>query len=439
MGRRRNQNSKSNLSVVVVAVFVVVVVLVSLMVSVPYFSGVSLSPLPRNVVLFYDDYPQKGDPTHQINAATVGPLIAYVDLSSKPSAFMFDGIIIYNVYLFWSNWPTQQTVSSYMSYMFNGSQVANLDNEVGLIKQQLGADPNYKMFVYLTVPVIYPNGTAYVNHYGKYVNVANMKQNIDVLVASWNKLSPKNLNLVGFYWGFTEAPWDSVDTLISGSAAPYVHSKGLKLLMIPYRSTSNLVNWPVLHSLGVDLVSGQPNFHLDTASNETDFSVVNVQLQAGNIDGVHLETPLAGNPVTCCGGNATSNAQIYYRYAFQYQWYRNRMNTYYQGSAFSTMATSADPHLRGIYDLIYSFIQATRTGVVTTVFTNTVTNTVISTSSNVPVTSTMINMVTVTSTQTSNVLDSQMVILLIVGFAVALVIVVGFLFLKRGVPNRSRR
>ena len=357
------------------------VAVVVLLVSVPHFPDVSVTPLPRNVVLFYDDYPLRRVPAFQITSATVDPLIAYFDESGKPLGFMFDGIILYNLRLSAPFFPTQQVVSSYMSYLFNGSQLANLDHEVGLIKQKLGADSNYELSVYLSVPVVYPNGTVPVPNFGRYVNVANVRNNIDILSAAWAKLAPTNLRLIGFYWGFTESVSDQIDTLIRNGVAPYLHSKGLKLLMIPCCLTSN--SWSLIHSLGVDLATGQPNFMEDETSNKTRFTAVNAQLQAGNIDGVEFETPPSANPINCCGGNATLNAQTYYQYAFQYHWYRNRMNTYYYGPALSMMATGTDSGLglRSIYDLTYQFIQASRTGVVTNTFpsapivTDTITNT----------------------------------------------------------------
>ena len=341
------------------------VVVGALLVSIPDLSDVSFTPLPRNVVLFYDDYPLRGVPAFQITSATVDPLIAYFDESGKPLGFMFDGIILYNLWLSASYFPTQKVVSSYMSYLFNGSQVANLNNEVGLIKQQLGADANYKLSVFLSVPVVYPNGTASVHNFGRYVDAANVNGNIDILLGAWAKLAPTNLRLIGFYWGFTESVGDQIDTLIQNGVAPYLHSKGLKLLMIPCCLTST--SWSPIHSLGVDLVIGQPNFMEDRTSNETRFTLVNAQLHAGNIDGVEFEIPPSANPVNCCGGNATLNAQTYYQYAFQYQWYRNRMNTYYYGPALSMMATGTDSGLglRSIYDLTYQFIQASRTGIAT--------------------------------------------------------------------------
>jgi len=309
-------------------------------------------------------------PAFQITSTTVDPLIAYVDESGRPLGFMFDGIILYNFWLSVSLFPTQRTVSSYMSYLFNGSQVANLNNEVGLIKQRLGTDPNYELSVFLSIPVVYPNGTEPIPNFARYVNVANVKNNIDILLRAWDKLAPRNLRLVGFYWGFTEFVSDQIGTLIQSEIAPYVHSKGLKLLMIPCCITPT--GWSTIHSLGVDLVTGQPNYMEDTTNNKTRFTVVNAQLQAGNIDGVELETPPSTNPVSCCGGNATLNAQTYYQYAFQYHWYDNRINTYYYGPALSMMAAGMGPGagLRSIYDMTYQFIQASRTGVVTGTFWN---------------------------------------------------------------------
>ena len=325
----------------------------------------SNSLIPHNIVLFYDDYPISGNPSFQVTKRIVEPLVAHVDERGFPTDFMFDSFIFYSYYLYSNSTPTHEYVVKWISYIFNGSQIANLDATVGDVKAAINR-PDYRMNVFLTVPVAYtppPYSAAMV---------PSTIANVETILATWNQLSLQNLRLVGFYWGFTEDLWDNIGSVIA-PVASYIHSRGYTLLMIPYRSPSNSANWPLIHDLGVDYVTAQVDYHIDPTSNITDFDTVNNAITAGYVDGANIEIPLGGNPILCCGGDWKVNLQTYFQQAYQYHWYRNAVTTYYHGTAISEMGTN--PTYRTAYETIYGYVRAVRDVIPTLTPTTTATST----------------------------------------------------------------
>jgi hypothetical protein len=131
--------------------------------------------------------------------------------------------------------------------------------------------------------------------------------------------------------------------------------------MIPDRGASNS-NY---HGLGVDYVTAQVNYMVDPTSNITDFDIVNKAIAAGHADGAEIEIPTS---VQCCNGDWQVNLQTYFQQAYQHEWYRNNVTTYYYGPAISEMGTN--PAYRTAYENIYSYIQAVRNSFRTTTTTS---------------------------------------------------------------------
>lgn len=301
-------------------------------------------PTPNNVIVFYDDYPTRGDANYQVTPTIAQPLVTHVDQNGKSTDWMFDSFIFYSYWLYYQKNPTQQYIDSWTSYLFDGMQVAKLDASVGVAKAALN-QPSYQMMVFLSIPVAVEN-----------VTVPSILNNINSLINRWNNLGPNNLKLVGFYWGFTEDVY-SVPNLqnIIPQVASYVHSLGLKMLMIPYQ-------WPgeyaQLHSLGFDYVTLQPNYAFDSSDDLTLFTKTNDAITAGYVNGVELELSIW---VTCCGGNWLTNLQTYLQQANQYQWYAKQPTVYYHGSDISVMGRSSNSTYRAAYDMIYQYVMSTRT------------------------------------------------------------------------------
>jgi hypothetical protein len=306
-----------------------------------YAKDTTISTAPYNVVLFYDDYPTRGDPEFQVTSKIAKPLVAHVDQYGAPTDWMFDSFIFYNYWLDWGNKPTQSYIDAWINYLFDGAQVANLDAAVAETKVSLN-QPAYEMNVFLTIPVPFDS-----------VNASVVINNIDKLLHRWSTYSPRNLRLEGLYWGFTENLLDvpGLESIVP-KVGEYVHSKAYKLLMIPYRKATV----EKLHALGFDYVIMQPNYMQDQSGNLNDFAMTNYAITAGYVDGVEMEMPRG--VIRCCNGDWRSNLQTYLKQGFAYQWYRNTITAYYHGVAISEMATT--PSDRAEYEAIYAYIKAVR-------------------------------------------------------------------------------
>jgi hypothetical protein len=327
-------------SVVVLAVFITLGTVLPSTLAEPSPSS------PRNVILFYDNYSSS---TSLITREIARPLVAHLDQEGKPTDWMFDSFIFYSSMLYYTHYPTQSYIDSWIKYLFDGGQIANLDGTVAEVKIALG-QPDYRMNVFLTVPVVL-NAT----------ETSGIFANVDTMLSRWNTLNPRHLNLVGFYWGYTESPGKNqlivtpVENLIS-SVAIYLHSKNLKLLMIPYLDA---IGYDRLHSLGVDYVTTQPNYAWDTPDNPGVFATVNDRIVAGYSDGAEFELPRDDGEVKSCGGDWRCNLEVYLKQGYTYLWNRNAINTYYHGSDISFMGRSANADDRTAYERIYEYIRST--------------------------------------------------------------------------------
>jgi len=301
------------------------------------------SPRLKNVILFYDDYPFSGNPNSQITKEIARPLVAYVTADGKVVDWMFDTFIFYTDRLHNDMKPTQKFIDAWIKYLFDSRQIALLDTTVGDAKTALGR-PDYQLKILLTVPVVFNDMSA-----------TSIQRNIDTLLRRWRAAAPANLKLVGFYWGFTESLWlKGVDKAIS-STASYLHSKGFKLLMIPYL---NAVGAEKLHSLGVDYVTMQPNYAWDEKSDLNAFKTTNSYISAGLSDGVEFELPTeVDSLLKCCGRDWRVNLNTYFDQANTYNW-KTRLATYYYGGAVYLMGTRTSSDYRTAYETIYHYIQA---------------------------------------------------------------------------------
>jgi hypothetical protein len=331
-----------------------VLLVVMLSQELPAISAASLQPkrratvvYPKNVILFYDDYPIRGDPNFQITQAIARPLVVYLDSSGNPKDWMFDTIILYNLWLNFEYNPTTDVINQWTNYIFRQGQIANLDLTVAEAKEALKR-PSYSMNVVLTVPVAYDA-----------INEVSIEKNVDNLISGWNKLSPTNLNLMGFYWGFTEnlddySYYRDLHNIVPNVAA-YIHAKNMKLFMIPNPQH----HLDRLGSAGIDFLTLQPNYHIDANSDLTDFATVDQAIKSGYVYGVHFEIPFSDNPILCCSTSWQTNLQTYFNQAYAYGWYTNRVTTYYHGAVISQLGRINNADYRAAYDTIYQYIQKT--------------------------------------------------------------------------------
>ncbi len=326
------------------------------------------SSAPRNIVIFYDDYPSRGDPNFQVTREIAMPLVAYLDQNGRPVDWMFDSFIFYSMWLYheqslegWRKPPTQAYIDSWISYLFDGHQVVNLDATVAELKVALSR-PDYRMKVFLSVPVDSYN-----------VNMPSIRQNINKLLTRWKSLNPLNLRLIGFYWGYTEDLWaiagdpskvDDEDRAILRATSDYLHSKSLKLLIKPYSPAWYIEEY---QGLGVDYVIMQPNYvgcskEVPTCRWIPDdplalFKNVNEAIGAGYVEGAEFEIPVKGSVLI---RDWRDNLRTYFQQAYLYGWNKNKANVYYHGADISLMGRKPDPDYRAAYEKIYQFIVSSR-------------------------------------------------------------------------------
>jgi hypothetical protein len=305
--------------------------------------------MPRNAVLFYDDYPTRGSPEFQITSEIARPLVVHVDQSGNPTGWMFDSIIVYSLYLYQDYNPSKAYVDSWIKYLFDGGQLANLDATVRDAKLAL-SQPDYQVNVFLTIPVSVP------------ISLSQVLANTDSLLARWSAANLPNLRLVGLYWGFTENVEDIPDRDLADQqnfvrlVANHVHSRGLKLLMIPYANAPS----DYLHGLGFDFVTMQPNYAFRSSNDISIFGYINQGIVAGNLDGFEFELPLAGDSsLKCCGEDWQVNLRTYLDQARMYNW-QTKIATYYAGNFVSQMARSSNPDDRTGYEGVYDYILITQ-------------------------------------------------------------------------------
>jgi hypothetical protein len=300
---------------------------------------------PRDAVLFYDDYPTRGDPLFQVTQQIATPLVAHIDSRGKPTDWMFDSFIFGSMWLYITHNPSQAYDDAWIKYLFDGGQISNLDITVGAVKSALN-QPSYQMKVFIWIPVNSQNVTA-----------ASITSNLDKILTRWGQLKPANLRLVGFYWGFTEdfygvdGVWYPEDVL--PGVISYVHSKGLKMLMIPYLEAFGFEG---LLALGMDYVTMQPNYAWDKNQTLSDFTQVNNAMKAGYTNGAEFELSRDVRN----GETWQVNLNTYFSQAYYYGWQHNSINTYYHGSDISYYGRSTSADCRNAYEMIYKFILSTK-------------------------------------------------------------------------------
>jgi uncharacterized protein (DUF2141 family) len=269
-----------------------------------------------------------------VTCANIRPLVAYVSTSGTILDFLFTGMIYYDSALYCTHNPTQSTCDQYVNALT--AELTIINSVVAEVKTAL-SQPNFKWDIVLTVP---------------YAVGSNVATNCAAVMSRWNEINPSNLRLVGFYWGYTEAISDVGSVIIT--TASYVHSQGLEFYWIPYLQNYATSEWlATWHDVyGFDHVTEQPNYAFSLPLNTSRFAQVNKHLIDYGLDGVEFEF---------CPSNGLSeeaNANAYFDAAEQYQWYNDKLNTWFHGA---WIATASTQH-REIYDRIYSFVKRARAG-----------------------------------------------------------------------------
>ena len=275
---------------------------------------------------------------YSIQDQYIRPMAAYsVAPTDTVVDWLLDGVILYDQTLYFSSSPLQINCSAYINNLFTASnQVAALDTLIGGLKAQLGT-PSYKWQVVLAVPVAQDAMTT-----------TNTVANCATLLNDWHALNPANLQLDGFYWGYSEAMTNSGDMAICQAAANYIHANGLKLFWIPYNWAPGVSNWG---AYGMDYVTQQPNYMKTSPPYSNDFVNVETDIANWGLQGVELEFQNVRS-----GLGVVQSAHDYLDYAERYGWNDLFLTTYYEEIVFNSFARYGAIEGQGIYERLYRYI-----------------------------------------------------------------------------------
>jgi hypothetical protein len=291
---------------------------------------------PRHVVLYFTS-------TEAITVENTTPLVAYVDQDGRILDWMFDGMIVCNLYLLnfvreGIDYPREEDFNNYMNGLFEDGQLADLATAVAEAKIELG-DPTYRLKLYLSTTTL--DGTG-----------ANAIENTRAILDSYEALDLDDLELVGFYWNYEEDAQAADAPARISETAGFLDGLGYELVWIPYFTAARANDW---QALGFDRAAIQPNFAFSDTWLER-FHEVDVRIRQNGFSGMEFEFGQTRNPNLPPVDSDKTSAIYYLEAADQYNWAENAWNAYYWGTVISRYA--GNPLRRDIYDRIYRVIAA---------------------------------------------------------------------------------
>jgi hypothetical protein len=204
----------------------------------------------KNAVLYYlHTLPT----TREALRALVAHLVAYIDTDGNPRDWMFDAIIIDDqaIELDGKNHyePDAAAVDGFQRKLFDDGQLTVFADAVSAFRSVLG-DPGYRLKIYFAAP------------FSPDTDVVANAQN---LVDRFDTLGRSELELAGFYWGYSEDTykWDhgSVEdsVIVTGIVrlTSFAHGLGYEALWVPHFNAFGVENW---RRYGFDRVVLQPNY-----------------------------------------------------------------------------------------------------------------------------------------------------------------------------------
>jgi len=175
---------------------------------------------------------------------------------------------------------------------------------------------------------------------------------IDETLARWNAAGFKNLRLAGFYWMQESFNDDEAEVLRQASA--YAHEKGFKMFWIPYYFGNP--GTPQWQKKGFDCAAQQPNYFFPRWQAEKTRVATTARMARRFGMGMEMEFD----------ESLMSSDEQYAKYikyldtGVEEKYMTGSYVAWYQGSrTLLSLARSADPHLRRLYDLTYDFVKGT--------------------------------------------------------------------------------
>jgi|GEM_PF-5506922 len=289
------------------------------------------------------DYPHWGI-LHYTSAEPVienrlRPIVAYIDPSGQAVDWMFDGIILYSVDLYHAEGnPTERGIIKYIDSLFKDGGLAELDRTVANLKAEL-SDPDYKLSFWFDAITL--DGSDAITRTSK-------------LVDDFNSLDLKNLELRGFYWGYSEEiSLDQAYREQIRNFTQWARSKNYETILIPYYR-AEISSW---EAAGFGKVTMQPNYAFnDTGINR--FNDVDEMMRTAKISGIEFEFGAVNNKSIADSDPEFYSASAYLSAADRLNWALNDFNTCYYSSPIADYANSKISSRRQIYDNLWRVISA---------------------------------------------------------------------------------
>lgn len=336
-----------------------------------------------DIVKLYNGYYAPDDSVGVLTEEDLLPYVAYLDTVGNISGKMFDAIAFVPCHgdypsggrLVKTNGKSGAVMSDwelYFEYTFkDGRDLAALDNVVGKVRQTLGLEGKYKVFLTVPYPTVIdkPFGDIDDDGLDEYCRTLEERSAIlqwfaDKYIAAFKEKKYENIELAGFYWLREEVNYsdsDHEDELVR-SFNEYVKRKKLVTLFDPFYLSVGFDHWEELGFSGAVM---QPNLAFSDTYSYFELGMLGEFAQSvyNNNLGVEIET---NEPSAFRGDDYLSAGKNYesYLYYGATTGYMNSLKTYYQGAGpgsfydfcYADINTPRGIYLRRLYDITYSFI-----------------------------------------------------------------------------------
>jgi hypothetical protein len=314
-----------------------------------------------DLVLIY----QGGTHRPEWNVDQIRPYVSYVDPGNKREHWLFDGFLFIEFkdnrgFEFAHGYKQRAARKTEWSWLlernFETSRaIGALDRACDSVSSRIGK-PLRKRKIVLTLPEAINHQQDWGDLDGKTLNftlsqdrIAACAWYIDEALARWKQLSPKNLELAGFYW---VAEYGSESKEILPRIGGLIRSKGMQFYWIPYWNAPLAGDWK---SLGFDRAYQQPNhfFHPEVSD-----SRLNEACSFARAHGMGLEMEFDGRVLSAVR-DFRPRFYSYLEFFKKNSVIDSSAIAYYEGGGvLLNLATSRTAEERGMYDTLASLIVA---------------------------------------------------------------------------------
>ena len=321
---------------------------------------------------YYNTYNERGAHT----AYDLMPYVAYYDREGQITDYFFDSYLFLpcvstgpsgaSMHASFSNPTVALDWTEYVADTFrDGYNVSALNQAFGTVKEALNDTSDKKAGLFLTI--LYPTNTStsfgylgdrYLDFSKKEDRKYAIKWIIDEQIKEYESGEFENLDLVGFYWleeylfnyHLTEE-----DIELFQYTSEYLHSKGLKLIWIPWYQAYGTDRW---QDLGIDVACMQPNM---LWMSNPDYDRVEDSIAYSKQYGMCMEMEI--DPQVFTNSEYLNRYFIYLEDGMKYG-AMDSIKMYYQdkkSAVFFLAAKSKSFSWRIIYDLTYKYAKGALT------------------------------------------------------------------------------